>query len=216
MAKNKGTPIVILGMHRSGTSLLASMLHRIGISMGQEFLDSDQFNTKGYFEDVDFLWINKGILESSGGIWYAPPQIDEILEGDNKFEEIIKDTIARKRKLAGRNSWGWKDPRTCLTCWKFAEEIPDAKFIIIVRKLNDIKKSLNNSHGHVANWDKLIDTYYSSIDQFFDNYPNELLSVGFEELVYEKYAEKTVAKIVRFVGKSDLFIHKAMSIIQFR
>ncbi|HEA80895.1 MAG TPA: sulfotransferase family protein, partial [Maribacter sp.] len=36
--------VVVLGMHRSGTSLVAKILHTIGISMGQEFLDADDAN----------------------------------------------------------------------------------------------------------------------------------------------------------------------------
>ncbi|MCK4816954.1 hypothetical protein KA005_14390, partial [bacterium] len=69
MTKAKGTPIIILGMHRSGTSIVANMLHRIGISMGEDLLKSDKFNPNGYYEDADFLGINKGILTNSEGTW---------------------------------------------------------------------------------------------------------------------------------------------------
>lgn len=216
MAKNKGTPIVILGMHRSGTSLLANMLHSIGISMGKTFLEADKFNIKGYFEDTDFLGINKDILETAGGTWYDPPSVKEIVEGDDKFEKIITEMIARKRKLAGNSSWGWKDPRTCITCWKFASEIPDAKFVVIVRKISDIKLSLNKSHGHLANWDKVVDVYYNSVDKFLNSYPNDAINIGFEELVYQKYAKDVVPKIVDFVEKPRRTVQRALNTIQFR
>ena len=54
--------IVVLGMHRSGTSLLSSILRRMGVNMGTNFLNEDYWNPYGYWEDKDFLWINKGIL----------------------------------------------------------------------------------------------------------------------------------------------------------
>ena len=212
----KGSPIVILGMHRSGTSLLANMLHSIGISMGQEFLDADQFNLRGYFEDKEFLGINKGILENSGGCWYAPPTDEEILKGGKKFQSSISNTIARKRKIAGKNSWGWKDPRTCLTCWNFMSEISDAKFIVIVRRLSDIKRSLNKTHGHLANWDEIVERYYDSINKFGQSYPNKMMNVGFEELVCEKYAKETVSKIIQFVGKPEETVQRALKAIQYR
>ena len=106
MAKAEGIPIVVLGMHRAGTSVVANILHRIGISMGNELLDSDGFNPNGYFEDKDFLWINKGIFENAHGIWYDPPSVHNIQVGGEKFHDIIHDTIEKKKRKAGRNFWG--------------------------------------------------------------------------------------------------------------
>jgi hypothetical protein len=211
-----GAPIIVLGMHRSGTSLIAGMLHGIGISMGDSFLDADSYNPKGYFEDTEFLWINKGILENSGGIWYDPPTVEEMAKGGKKFWNTIDKTINRKREKSGRNSWGWKDPRTCLTCWTFLPYVEDAKFIVIVRRLVDIKTSLNKTHGHLANWDTVIDAYYESMDRFFQICPNNLLTVSFEELIYKEYSEKTVHDILQFVGKPERFHRKALRAIQHR
>jgi len=216
MAKPKGAPIVILGMHRSGTSLVASMLHRIGIRMGEDFLAADSHNLDGYFEDTNFLWINKGILENCGGIWYDPPRIEEIREGGKKFHTALDKVIKERRKMAGANPWGWKDPRNCLTCWTFGTKVPDAKYIIIVRRLSDIKRSLNEAHGHAANWSKVIDAYYSSIDRFAQICANAMMTISFEELVYEKYAEEATKKILHFVDKPESTLRKAMSVIRLR
>ena len=216
MAKPKGIPIVVLGMHRSGTSVVASILNRIGISMGEEFLDPDEFNQNGYFEDKDFLWINKGIFENANGIWYAPPSVPEIKKGGEKFEEAIHKTVFAKRKKAGLNSWGWKDPRNCLTCWNYYPEVLDARFIVVVRRIADIKRSLNATHGHLANWTEVIDAYYASVATFLEINSNLSLLVSFEELVYEKYSKNTILRILDFVDKPDRMVDKALSIIQLR
>lgn len=216
MAKIKGAPIVILGMHRSGTSLVANMLHRIGIKMGKDFLSPDSHNLNGYFEDTDFLWINKGILENSGGIWYDPPRVEEIKKGGKKFDAALDKVIKERRKIAGANPWGWKDPRNCLTCWTFASKIPTAKYIIVVRRVSDIKRSLNETHGHLANWSKVIDAYYESVDRFTQTCSNSMMNISFEELVYEKYAEKATKKILHFVDKPESALRRAMSVIQSR
>jgi len=108
MKKHKkalGTPIVVLGMHRSGTSLVAGILRNAGVLMGDKFLPPDEFNLRGYFEDTDFLWINKGILESAGASWYAPPTVELILSRGEKFRRIAQKTIAEKRTKAERKSW---------------------------------------------------------------------------------------------------------------
>ncbi|HEX9941494.1 MAG TPA: hypothetical protein VGG03_05740 [Thermoanaerobaculia bacterium] len=53
--------IVVAGMHRSGTSLVASILAAFGISMGEQRI-ADQNNPRGYFEDLDFLALDRHML----------------------------------------------------------------------------------------------------------------------------------------------------------
>lgn len=216
MAKSKNFPIVILGMHRSGTSVVSNMLHRIGISMGSNLLPSDGFNPNGYFEDEDFLWINKGILENAEGTWYVPPTVEEMIKGGEKFADAICKTVEDKRKKAGRNLWGWKDPRNSLTCWSYMKEIPDARFIVVVRNLADIKLSLNKTHGCLANWEEVTSAYYKSIEQFLQLYANLSLNVCFEELVHRKYAKNAVREVLNFVEHPRKTLDQAMSVIQFR
>lgn len=195
--------------------MLAGMFHSIGVSMGDQFLESDQFNPNGYFEDADFLGINKGILEHAGGTWFAPPSIEEIRKVE-KFDNAITRTVQRKQKEAGKGFWGWKDPRNCLTCWLYLPVIQKAKFIIIVRRISDIKKSLNKTHGTIANWDNLIDMYYTSLNEFLLICPNKALTVSFEEIVYEKYAREKVPEILRFIGKPESLQNVAMKTVRFR
>lgn len=216
MAKTEGVPIVILGMHRSGTSAIASILHKIGISMGAEFLNSDGFNPGGYFEDTKFLWLNKGMIENADGTWFNPPSVKEIIKGGKKFKNSVKKTIKERRLKAKADSWGWKDPRNCLTCWNYVDVLPDARFIVVVRTLSDIKKSLNTTHGHLANWNDVIDKYYHSVTKFLDTYSNSSMNVCFEELVYEKYARNAVLEILDFVEKPERSVDRALSVVNFR
>ena len=53
-------PIVITGMHRSGTSLLASLLRILGAPFGERLLPPSRANQPGYFEDVDFIGCTTG------------------------------------------------------------------------------------------------------------------------------------------------------------
>ena len=52
-------------MHRSGTSLVASLLSAIGVDMGQRLLPPDKGNPRGYFEDIDFLEFQRRALSES-------------------------------------------------------------------------------------------------------------------------------------------------------
>ena len=212
----KDDPDIVLGMHRSGTSAVANILHCIGISMGQKFLEADQFNPDGYYEDEAFVGINKGIIENSGGTWYTPPSISEIQEGGKKFEDSISATVKKKRRLSANKSWGWKDPRNCLTCWSYVHAVPDARFIVVVRTPKNINRSLNATHGHKANWDNVVEQYYASITQFLATRDNPAINICFETLVYEQYAKAAVQEILDFVNKPDRLLERAMSVINFR
>ena len=64
---------VVLGMHRSGTSLTAGGLEKIGIDMGDNQLGANQWNPLGHFENVDFVGLNDRILNTAGGNWLDPP-----------------------------------------------------------------------------------------------------------------------------------------------
>src|ERR1700709_755262 len=57
--------LVIAGMHRSGTSFLASLLHGCGCLMGETLLPADAHNRPGYFEDLEFLDLNRRMLAAT-------------------------------------------------------------------------------------------------------------------------------------------------------
>src|SRR5689334_14926006 len=59
------SPIIVTGMHRSGTSLTASLLSAAGVNMGGNLLPADAHNPDGYFEDVEFLELNRTILQQA-------------------------------------------------------------------------------------------------------------------------------------------------------
>lgn len=54
--------VVILGMHRSGTSLVANLLQQAGFFVGrsEDLIRADRWNQKGYFEQWDVYRLNEG------------------------------------------------------------------------------------------------------------------------------------------------------------
>jgi len=60
---------MVVGMHRSGTSATAGLLHRLGIHMGQELMPATPFNPKGYFEHLQVRDFNDRLLEARGQTW---------------------------------------------------------------------------------------------------------------------------------------------------
>ena len=54
----KQTCILILGMHRSGTSALTGVLSLLDVYLGSELMPASEDNKKGYFENKNLYRIN--------------------------------------------------------------------------------------------------------------------------------------------------------------
>src|SRR6202008_741542 len=114
-----------LGMHRSGTSLVANWLYECGLHLGERLLAGSPYNEKGYFEDLDFLDVHEQIFRFNniayGG--FTPP-LDISL--NDYYESKIKSLVELKNSLNGQ--WGWKEPRSCLFIDYYKNLIPSARY----------------------------------------------------------------------------------------
>jgi hypothetical protein len=141
-----------MGMHRSGTSLVAGLLQRFGVFIGKR-LDVNH-------ESVFFQNINEWLLHESGGSWACPKAIDQLLvdaQGRDltvRFLEMFLQSpramsytgIGRYMCCGGlrglRTVWGWKDPRNTYTLPLWLELFPNAKVVNVSRHGVDVAQSL--------------------------------------------------------------------------
>lgn len=63
---------LVLGMHRSGTSVLARALPVLGIQLGDHLLPAHPCNPKGFFEDAGINAGNRALLKELGQGWESP------------------------------------------------------------------------------------------------------------------------------------------------
>ena len=61
--------VVVLGMHRSGTSALAGVLARLGCDLPTQMMPANEFNPKGFYESILAYNLNDAILASGGSGW---------------------------------------------------------------------------------------------------------------------------------------------------
>lgn len=130
--------IIMTGMHRSGTSLTASLLQNSGVFIGERLMDGGTGNIKGHFEDWDFVDLHRESLTAASVNregWTT--QKNFTLSGE--YLERAKTLIAARSQYP---IWGWKDPRTTLflDCWQ--DLIPEAKFVFVYRSPWDVVDSL--------------------------------------------------------------------------
>ena len=113
-------PVVVLGMHRSGTSFLIRALNLAGLWLGDHAhlatIEGRAMsgNPKGNYEHREAIAINDALLKRSGGAWFNPPL--QILGGaaDEERMRAFCATLQATRP-DDHPRCGWKDPRTVLT-----------------------------------------------------------------------------------------------------
>ncbi len=141
--------LVILGMHRSGTSLITQWLNKSGLSVGENLIGPGAGNTEGHFEDLDFCNIHQEILALNN-----LPDTGIISAGEIRVSDYHKKELRNMIGLKSLkfNGFGWKDPRTCLFLKTYRELLPEARYLLIVRDYAEVVTSLlKRDFRHVEN-----------------------------------------------------------------
>ncbi|MFC5469665.1 sulfotransferase family protein [Cohnella suwonensis] len=146
--------VCILGMHRSGTSLITRAVKSLGVYLGedQDFVDANFDNPEGFWERKDVILLNERILSLLGATWDTTATLpDDWWESEEiaLFHEEMQTII--REQFHTRLIWGWKDPRTCLTIPLWISVLSkmevELKFIIPIRNPVDVASSLEKRNN---------------------------------------------------------------------
>jgi hypothetical protein len=149
MARNR--LIVVLGMHRAGTSLTTNLLNRFGVPLSDDLIEPAFDNAAGFFESkritkihddilavLGLRWSTSGLITALPDQWWRLPQIRPLKE---QLASIAAAEIERNDGL-----WGFKEPRTAriLPVWnEIIEELDlDARFLLVSRHPAEVAESL--------------------------------------------------------------------------
>ncbi len=145
--------IVVVGMHRSGTSAITRGLQVMGVALGDRMLPPmEGNNAKGFWEDIDLNELNILMLKAIGSDWYHLSAIDrfdiELLHKKGYFARAIE---LLRQKVDEFPGFGFKDPRVAklLPFWKEVFTLCrfDVSYVIAVRHPLSVVKSLFNRDG---------------------------------------------------------------------
>ena len=104
--------IIILGMHRSGTSLVSRSLRVFGADHGDNLFPADSDNAKGYWEDIDLIDLNKEMLACLNTEWDHLRPVDAADATRLREKGYLRRALELlNRKAAGKPLSGFKDPR---------------------------------------------------------------------------------------------------------
>jgi hypothetical protein len=153
--------VVVLGMHRSGTSALTGLLRTMGLWAGNQddFPPADVHNQAGYWEHRGVWSVDEAILRALDASWCEVANLDlsHLAEGPHaRFREPARKLV---QDLDRHGSWVIKDPRLCLL-FPFWREILARPFcVLIYREPLSVARSLAARDGFpipfgIALWER--------------------------------------------------------------
>jgi hypothetical protein len=142
--------IVVLGMHRSGTSAFSGVLRLLGFELGTDLLRPNEFNPTGYWENQSIVRLNERILSHLGTSWsdvFLPPYHLNRTDLRETFEAEARALL--DKAFAGKRTWVLKDPRISMLMdfWLPYLRERNACFIHVVRHPVEVASSLKRRDG---------------------------------------------------------------------
>jgi hypothetical protein len=139
--------VLVVGMHRSGTSAIARGIAALGVYLGDDFLDAQPENPTGYWEDKGIVEIDERVLEALSLRWdgVAPIAPQDFRRLRIRF---LRSAAARyvKRTFGAHPLWGFKDPRTIrlLPFWRAVLRScrADDAYVVAIRNPRSVEASL--------------------------------------------------------------------------
>jgi hypothetical protein len=107
--------LLILGMHRSGTSAVTRVVNLLGANIGTNILLPGHGNSEGFWEHGDAMRINHYLLEAFGHTWFDIRRLPQ----NWPQQPVSRQALARfttiiRAEFVGKPVAALKDPRTCL------------------------------------------------------------------------------------------------------
>jgi len=190
--------IVVMGMHRSGTSAMTGLLNILGVELGSRLMKPLEANPKGYFENQDIYEINEKILGALGSSWDNVFLEGDI--GDDKssctatHEAELKDIMVRE--FFDSKIFAVKDPRISilLPIWQRVLASLDIlpSYIICIRHPLEAAESLRERDGFSIEKGLLLWMKYMLASEYYSR-KSKRVFVSFDCLLMDP--RKTVGHI---------------------
>lgn len=183
------TAVVILGMHRSGTSALTKMVSLLGCDLPKTIMDASPTNETGHWESNRIMELNDRLLESAGTSW------NDWVEFNTNWSESPKaDSFRREAQAVLESEFGdsplfvIKDPRICRmpTFWLSALEEFGARPLVILPLRNplevaaslQVRNGFEPALGHLLWLRHVLDAEHSTrgMPRYFTSYDRLLAS----------------------------------------
>lgn len=123
--------VLVLGMHRSGTSLCARIVNLMGFAVPKTLMPATEANAEGYWESELISQLNDRLLSACGVEWHTrgPLNADplKVARASGLYGELRR---AIAGEFAGAERIVLKDPRICRLVPLYGELLADEGYRI--------------------------------------------------------------------------------------
>lgn len=192
IATNRSRCIIVLSLPRSGSSLVAGCLHRLGVDMGEGHLQhADKSNPTGYYEDMRWHQINKflaGSRYTAQRVWTLP--VRQRAEYEALAAECAKKPL-----------WGAKAPRFAHVfqhVWPIIAKVAEIRVVVVNRDRSAVISSLmqhsRTAYGGAlvmsrAKAAQLLVKWNAALVSGLEGFDGPVLEVGYEALMSDPETE---------------------------
>ena len=143
--------LVVAGMHRSGTSTLTGILHKLGAALPKRMIPPGRGNPRGYFESEVLYPLHDELLADAGSAWdQQKGPSDTWFHSDAAARWVDRLAVEFENEFSGAGLLVFKDPRLCrvLPIWKraFRQLDIETHYLIPVRHPLDVARSLQTAN----------------------------------------------------------------------
>jgi len=164
MQEGRRQVVVVLGMHRSGTSLCMQVLNQLGVRVDHDLLGADENNPRGYLESGEVVELNDYILGCLGVTWRTLFLVALDREWLNK--PVLAQprdrltALIRRKATEAPGIWAFKDPRLCVLLPLYEKVFADCGlepiYVICVRDPRSVALSLLRRDGFPGAFSELL------------------------------------------------------------
>ena len=182
--------VVVLGMHRSGTSVATRLVSLMGFSPGpdDDLLPAHRDNPTGYWENRSLVSANDEILLVLDSDWSRPPRLEAGWERRPEVGALRPAFRALVQAVLSADRWVWKDPRACLTLpfWlSLLDE--DLSIVVVHRNPLEVAASLQARDGFdvpvgLALWERYVRSSLAAVEG------RAVCVTSYEQLVADPHA----------------------------
>ncbi len=196
---------VVVGMHRSGTSVITRGLETLGFALGSELMPAhEEINAKGFFEDERLVAINERVLEKAGGLWRRTTRLDlSGVEGERFVEERLDAAKILTSELTAHGRFAFKDPRSSVTLpfWQsvFSAIGTNEGYVIAVRNPLAAARSLDR-HLRVPPFKGALLWAQHLLDSLRDTADRPRVIVSYERFIQDPSRE--LSRMAEVLGRS--------------
>lgn len=203
-------PVLVLGMHRSGTSALTRCINLLGVPTGRsdDLVPGGEGNPKGYWESGLLQRLNDEILAAWDATWDAPPCWSKDWPEDARLSELRVRAAKMLGDVFPTGQWVWKDPRNCLTLpfWRTLIPAPP-RVVFIWRNPVEVGQSLLRAEGLAPHIGIILWTLYNAAAlRSAEGLP--MFVVSYDSLLRDSVS--VLERLGAFLGKHDVNVEPAV------